>query len=79
MVRLTEEIKSDIEDIFNDTSFNGECEKLIEFIYLLADNQFKEERLIEIRNTLTFDQPKKESDIKNYDNLRIIYEYSKLK
>lgn len=77
MEKFTEEFKSDLEDIINDTSKNGGFNKLYEFIELCL-NSYSEKRILDIKRTLKFVNPDLSNEIDKYDILKVIYEYSKL-
>jgi len=77
MGNFIEELKSDIEEAFNDTSKGGSCERLINLIFELSET-YSDKRISDIKNTLRFVYPEKVLEINTYDKLKTIYEYSKL-
>jgi hypothetical protein len=76
-MKLTEELKSDIEDIFNDTSKGGGCEELLDFINVLL-NSYSDSRIKQIKDTLKFVCPSKVCKIDSWGRFKTILEYSKL-
>lgn len=67
----------DLEEIIQDTSCNG---KYIEFYEALQDalEGYTEKRIKGMIDTLLFVYPEKTNEIKLFDKMKIIYEYSKL-
>lgn len=66
-----------LHEILKDTSYNG---KFVKFYEILQDelDEYTDEKIKDMTGTLIYVYPEKLNEIKNYDKLRILYEYSKL-
>ena len=66
-----------LNEIIQDTSFNGEYCKFYEMLQDELDN-YSNERIEEMKNTLKFVSPNLLNEIDLYDKMKVLYEYSKL-
>lgn len=66
-----------LNEIIQDTSFNG---KYVKFYEILQDelDDYSDTRIEEMKDTLKFVSPNLSSKIDLYDKMKVLYEYSKL-
>ncbi len=66
-----------LHEIIKDTSFGGKFSKFYEMLQEEL-NQYSEERVEKIKDTLKFVHPELSTEIDGYDKMRVLYEYSLL-
>jgi hypothetical protein len=66
-----------LNEIIQDTSFNGKYVRLYEMLQDELDN-YSDTRVEEMKDTLKFVRPDLSTKIDSYDKMKVLYEYSKL-
>lgn len=66
-----------LNEIIQDTSFNGEYCKFYEMLQEELDN-YSNKQIEEMKDTLKFISPNLSNEIDLYDKMKVLYEYSKL-
>jgi len=66
-----------LNEIIQDTSFNGEYCKFYEMLQDELDN-YSNKQIEEMKGTLKFVSPNLSNEIDLYDKMKVLYEYSKL-
>lgn len=66
-----------LSEIIEDTSFNGKYVKFYEMLQEELDD-YSDTKIEEMKGTLKFVRPDLSAKIDLYDNMKVLYEYSKL-
>ncbi|WP_296683410.1 hypothetical protein [Flavobacterium sp.] len=66
-----------LNEIMQDTSFNGKYCRLYEMLQDELDN-YSDSRIEQMKDTLKFVRPYLSSKIDSYDKMKVLYEYSNL-
>lgn len=66
-----------LNEIIQDTSFNGKYVRLYEMLQDELDN-YSDTKIEEMKDTLKFVRPDLSTKIDSYDKMKVLYEYSKL-
>jgi hypothetical protein len=66
-----------LHEIIQDTSLGGKFSKFYEMLQEEL-NEYSEERIEKIKDTLKFVNPKLSNEIDGYDKMKVLYEYSLL-
>jgi hypothetical protein len=66
-----------LNEIMQDTSFNGKYCRLYEMLQDELDN-YSDSRIEQMKDTLKFVRPNLSSKIDQYDKMKVLYEYSNL-
>lgn len=66
-----------LNEIIQDTSFNGKYCKFYEMLQDELDN-YSNDKIEDMKNTLKFVRPNLSNIIDSYDKMKVLYEYSNL-